>query len=134
MAMSPLAPDPNFQESADRFYEVKQAANPTRRGPLRFQEGLNTDSDIPQNFGLGQDQGYRTAPGRTNHNANVFEKPPEETVRARAHVGSASWPEAPTFISEFAGGVNEREQVYFQVGRGPIQGTHYARSNYARVE
>lgn len=133
MAMSPLAPDPDFQESADRFYETKSASNTARRGPLRFQEGLNTDTDIPGNFRTGQDQGYRTG-ARMNHNMNVFEKTPQETMSERAHVGSASWPEAPTFISEMAAGASETEVKYLQVARGPIQGTHYARRNYARVD
>jgi len=131
MAQSPLAPDPHFQESADRFYERKMADNPTRRGPLRFQEGLNSDSDIPREFGEGVMQGYRTPAGRSNHNMNVFEKSPEETMRERAHVGSASWPEAPTFISAMAEGASEPEQKYSSVDRG--EGRH-ERRNYARVD
>jgi hypothetical protein len=131
MAQSPLAPDPNFQESADRFYETKQAANPARRGPLRFQEGVASDRDIPSEFGTGVEQGYRTPPGRSNHNANVFTKPPEVTMRERAHVGSASWPEAPTYISAMAEGASEPELRYSSVDRG--QSPHIRR-NYARVD
>ncbi|MEU1816103.1 hypothetical protein ABZ543_13030 [Streptomyces roseifaciens] len=131
MAVSPLAPDPDFQESSDRFYEQKQAANPSRRGPLRFQEGVATDTDVPGNFSTGIMQGYRTPPGRMTHNANVFEKWPEETMRARAHVGSASWPEAPDFISEMAAGVGEVEQKYLQIDRGERR---HERRNYARVD
>ncbi|WP_206337718.1 hypothetical protein [Streptomyces sp. WAC 06738] len=131
MAQSPLAPDPKFQESADRFYERKTANNPSRRGPLRFQEGVASDSDIPREFGEGVMQGYRTPPGRSNHNANVFEKSPEETMRERAHVGSASWPEAPTFISAMAEGASEQELKYSSVDRG--EGRH-ERRNYARVD
>ena len=29
------------------------AVNLTRRGPLRFEEGVATDTDIPNDFGLG---------------------------------------------------------------------------------
>ncbi|MFI9271890.1 hypothetical protein ACIGXM_14385 [Kitasatospora sp. NPDC052896] len=76
-------------------------------------------------------QGYQTPPGRANHNANVFEKSPEETLRERAHAGSASWPEAPTFISQMAAGASETEQSYLQVDRGD---GHHARNNYARVD
>lgn len=131
MAQSPLAPDPNFQESADRFYERKTAGNPTRRGPLRFQEGVASDSDVPAEFGEGVMQGYRTPPGRSNHNANVFTKSAEETMRERAHVGSASWPEAPGFISAMAEGASEPELKYSNVNRGEA---HQNRRNYARVD
>lgn len=126
----PLAPDPQFQESADRYYETHHASNPTRRGPLRFQEGVASDTDIPAEFGKGVSQGFATA-GRMNHNANVFEKSAEETMRERAHLGSASWPEAPTFVSEFVSGVNDVELTYSQVDRG---NSNKRRTNYARVD
>lgn len=126
----PLAPDPEFQESADRFYETHTASNPARRGPLRFQEGVASDTDIPAEFGKGVSQGFATG-ARMNHNANVFEKSAEETMRERAHVGSASWPEAPTFVSEFVSGVNDVEQTYSQVDRG---NANKRRTNYARVD
>jgi hypothetical protein len=126
-----IAPDPEFRESADRYYEVKQANNTARRGPLRFQEGLASDTDVPSEFTRGAMQGYQTPPGRANHNMNVFEKPAEETTRERAHVGSASWPEAPTFLSEMAAGASETEQQYLQLDRG--QG-HKNRHNYARID
>jgi hypothetical protein len=126
-----IAPDPEFRESADRYYEVKQANNTARRGPLRFQEGLASDTDVPSEFARGAMQGYQTPPGRANHNMNVFEKSAEETTRERAHVGSASWPEAPTFLSEMAAGASETEQEYLQVDRGE---GHKARHNYARVD
>lgn len=131
MAQSPLAPDPQFRESADRFYERKTANNPSRRGPLRFQEGLASDSDVPREFSEGVMQGYRTPAGRSNHNMNVFEKSPEETMRERAHVGSASWPEAPTFISAMAEGASEPELKYSNVDRGERR---HERRNYARVD
>jgi hypothetical protein len=103
-----LAPTPRFPER-DRGavnFEGKTAANPERRGPLRFEEGLATDTDVPSDFQLGVMQGYRTAPGRPNHNANVFEKPAAETMRARAHVGSAAWIDSVGMTGEFMHGVN----------------------------
>lgn len=132
MAVSPLAPDPHFQESEDTHFEQRTTSNPQRRGPLRFQEGIATDSNVPDNFVTGVRQGHESAPGRPNRNANVFEKPPEETIRERAHVGSASWPEAPTLVGEFAGGAgNDGEQSFVQVRR---DGRHQERKNYAEVE
>jgi hypothetical protein len=85
-------------------YEVKGADNATRRGPLRFEEGIATDTDVPTDFQKGMTQGLVPAAGRPNRNANVFEKPAAETLAERAHVGSASWVEAPTFLGEFAHG------------------------------
>lgn len=98
-----LAPSPQFPERPGNVYERKIAsALPGERGPLRFEEGLATDTDVPNDFQVGIFQGYATAPGRPNRNLNVYEKYPEETMRERAHVGSAAWVEAPTFLGEFA--------------------------------
>jgi hypothetical protein len=99
-----LAPDPQFQERVGTVYERKVAVNGSRRGPLRFEEGVATDTDVPNEFTKGVMQGYLTAPGRPNHNANVYEKFPEETMAERVHVGSASWVEAPTYLGEFSHG------------------------------
>jgi hypothetical protein len=49
-------------------------------------------------------QGSAVAAGRPNRNAPVWQKPAAETLAERAHVGSASWTEAPTFLGEFAHG------------------------------
>jgi hypothetical protein len=105
-----LAPTPTFPER-DRGavnYEAKMAANTDRRGFLseRFEEGLATDTDVPNDFQLGVMQGYRTAPGRPNHNMNVFEKWPEETMKQRAHVGSAAWIDSVSMLGDFTHGVN----------------------------
>lgn len=105
---SNLAPTPTFPER-DRGavnYEGKMAANPERRGPLRFEEGIATDTDVPSDFQLGAMQGYRTAPGRPNHNLNVFEKPAAETMKQRSHLGSASWIDSADMTGEFMHGVN----------------------------
>ena len=99
-----ISPAPRFPERAPQVYERKGADNTTRRGPLRFEEGVATDTDVPSDFQKGMQQGFATAPGRPNRNANVFEKPAAETLAERAHVGSAAWTEAPTFLGEFAHG------------------------------
>ena len=99
----PIAPAPRFPENADTFYDRAMAPSMAgNRGPLRFEEGIATDTDIPQNFQKGAMQGYMPAPGRANHNQNVFEKFPEETMAERAHVGSAAWVEAPAMLQDFA--------------------------------
>lgn len=127
---SPLAPTalpPSVQSSV---YERKMAPDaPGGRGPLRFEEGLATDTDIPYEFVNGMRQGYATGP--RGHNANVYEKYPEETMRERVHVGSAAWVEAPTYLGAFAGGSgNEAECNYIQVDRS---GGRYERRNPAQV-
>lgn len=127
---SPLAPTalpPSVQSSV---YEVKTAPNaPGGRGPLRFEEGLATDTDIPSEFVNGMRQGYVT--DARGHNANVYEKWPEETMKERAHVGSAAWVEAPTYLGGFAGGSSdEAEQRYIQDVRS---GGRYERHNPAQV-
>lgn len=118
--MSDLAPVPAFRERTGTTYEAKIAPSiPGNRGPLRFEEGLGTDTDVPSEFTRGAMQGYITAPGRPNHNANVYEKSAQETLQERAHVGSAAWVEAPTFLGEFAHGTNTdlAAQIYEQVDR-----------------
>ena len=99
-----IAPNPQFPERAPQVYERKGADNTTRRGPLRFEEGVATDTDVPNDFQKGMMQGLVPAAGRPNRNANVFEKPAAETLAERAHVGSAAWIEAPTMLGEFAHG------------------------------
>lgn len=131
-----LAPNPGVPEKFLPSYEQKGAANPTRRGPLRFEEGIATDTDVPSDFVTGAMSGYQTAPGRPNHNANVWHKPAAETLRARAHVGSAAWIDAPTHVAEFSGGVDvnaNSARRYEQVTRGSGLGQKYFRQNPAVV-
>ena len=100
-----IAPAPQFPERVGPAYERKfSPASTGLRGPLRFEEGIATDTAVPQDFQLGLDQGYDTAEGRPNHNLNVMEKYPEETMKERAHLGSAAWVEAPTYLQEFSQG------------------------------
>lgn len=99
-----IAPNPKFPEQAPVTYDRKVTpAAPGQRGPLRFEEGLATDSDVPNEFMLGAQQGYSPAPGRPNRNAPVHTKTAEETMRERAHVGSAAWIESQDFLGEFSG-------------------------------
>lgn len=81
-------------------YETVTADNQRRRGPLRFEEGLVTDTDIPNEFRRGAygDQGTAEQGWPT--------KSPGETMRERAHVGSASWIDAPSLLSEFVQGAH----------------------------
>jgi hypothetical protein len=99
-----ISPAPQFPERSPQVYERKGADNVTRRGPLRFEEGIATDTDVPTDFQKGMMQGSAVAPGRPNRNAPVWQKTAAETLSERAHVGSAAWVEAPTFLGELAHG------------------------------
>ena len=100
-----IAPTPGFPERFGATYERNLAAGtPNGPGPLYFEEGLGTDTDLPRNFQLGAMQGYSTPPGRSNHNVNVYTKTAQETMSERAHVGSAAWVEAPGMLQDFAAG------------------------------
>ena len=114
-----IGPAPIFPERAPQMYEGKIAENDERRGPLRFEEGIATDTDVPTDFQKGILSGSAVAPGRPNRNAPVWQKPAAETLSERAHVGSAAWIEAPTFLSEFAHGSfsNYAEQTFEEVQR-----------------
>mgnify|MGYP006276193359 CR=1 FL=1 len=116
MAVENIAPAPQFPERVGATYERKMSpATPGLRGPLRFEEGIATDTDVPNDFQLGLDQGYDTPAGRPNHNTNVFEKPAAETMKERAHVGSAAWVEAPTYLSEYSqGNFGDHSQVVIE--------------------
>ena len=100
-----IAPDPKFPERTGTVYDRKVSpATSGQRGPLRFEEGIATDTDVPQEFTKGAMQGYMPAAGRPNRNAPVHTKTAEETMRERAHVGSAAWVEAPSHLTEFSAG------------------------------
>ena len=98
-----VGPTPMFPEKHSPMFERSMAASiPGNRGPLRFEEGIATDTDVPNDFGVGAYEDTAPAPGRENHtNPEMFFKYPEETMRERAHVGSASWIEAPQHLQEF---------------------------------
>lgn len=127
---SPLAPVDPFPERVGTVYEAKLAPNaPGGRGPLRFEEGIATDTDVPSDFVLGMRQGYET--DARGHNMNVFEKTPDETMRERAHVGSAAWVEAPDYLASFAGATGaEAERKFIAVQRS---GGKYHRQDAAVV-
>jgi hypothetical protein len=84
-------------------YEHAIAVNNTRRGPLRFEEGVATDTDIPNDFGAGA---YGDVGGDGRGRPFTCIKDPGATMRERAHVGSASWIEAPAMLSDFVIGAS----------------------------
>lgn len=88
------------------------------KGPLRFEEGIATDTDVPDDFTQGMSDGYMTGPGSPNHNNPESQyKHADQTMSERAHVGSASWVDAPSVLSEFVSGVTEPPQQFGDVMR-----------------
>lgn len=129
-----IAPDPQFPERAPYTYETKMApAVPGNRGPLRFEEGIATDTDIPDDFMRGMQEGSIPAPGHPNAvNSNTLYKHADETIRERAHVGSAAWVDSPAFLGTFASGAGEGNVTeYVQENRS---GGRYESVNAAVVE
>lgn len=129
-----IAPNPGFPEKPEPVYERKMAPSMVgNRGPLRFEEGVATDTDVPNDFQQGMMDGFLSQPGRPNRNVKVDTKPAQQTMQERAHVGSASWVEAPTYLSEFAHGSfsDYAEIQYEEVIRS---GGHYMRPNPAVVQ
>lgn len=130
-AATDIAPAPSFPERVGTSYERKfSPAQPGLRGPLRYEEGIATDTNVPDDFMQGMADGYETPPGHPNHNKNVYEKPAQQTTQERAHMGSAAWTEAPEFLGGFVGGTSEPPLNYPQVVRS---GAHYNRVNPAVV-
>lgn len=101
-----VAPNPMFPEKGTPVFERSLAPSiPGNRGPLRFEEGVATDTDVPMDFGVGAYEDTAPSPMRMNHNnPEMFYKYPEETMRERAHVGSSTWIEAPAMLGDFVQG------------------------------
>jgi hypothetical protein len=98
-----ISPAPRFPEANAPMFERSMAPSiPGNAGPNRFEEGVATDTDVPNDFQRGAYVDTAPMPGRQNQtNPQMFFKYPEETMRERAHVGSASWIEAPDVLREF---------------------------------
>jgi hypothetical protein len=107
-----LAPNPQFPEKGTNVYERGFAPSPTgNEGPRRFEEGVASDTDVPNEFAKGAGDGKIAMP-------ITYRKSPAETMQERAHVGSASWIEAPTMLGDFAHGTAEVPQTYGRENRG----------------
>jgi hypothetical protein len=136
MDMNPtIAPQNPYPESMRNVFERTMAPSiPGNRGPLRFEEGVATDTDVPRDFGQGAYMDTAPSPMRQNHNnPEMFYKYAEQTMRERAHVGSAAWIEAPGVLSEFVqGSVAGDGMPMFEMSYN--SGMHMNRPNPTRVD
>jgi hypothetical protein len=97
----------------DGGYEASYAPSiPGNKGPLRFEEGVATDTDVPMEFGKGA---YGDGMGSVNTGTAAITKFPDETMRERAHVGSATWIEAPMQLQEFVQGASMDHPTFERV-------------------
>lgn len=129
-----IAPNPLYPERAAQSYDRLMAPSiPGNRGSLRHEEGVATDTDVPSDFARGAFYDTTFAPGRLNHNnPDMVYKHADETMRERAHVGSASWVEAPTVLSDFVQGASSG-QTMPQFERVMNPGTIQARRSQTLV-
>lgn len=104
-----IAPAPQPPEITPQSFQRQLGPDrPGGRGPLRFEEGIATDTDVPDDYQEGMADGYVTGPGSPNHNNPDSQyKHADQVMRERAHVGSASWVDAPSVLRDFVGGVTE---------------------------
>ncbi len=110
-----IAPTPGFPEVAPNTYETKMSpAQPGLRGPLRFEEGIATDTDVPNDFQRGMQEGGISAPGQPNQvNPDTQYKHADEVYKERAHVGSAAWVDSPPYLGGFAAGAGEGQVIEY---------------------
>lgn len=118
-----IAPAPQFPERGDYTYERKMAPSPTgNEGPRRFEEGVASDTDVPSDFSRGQSENTDDGRRAGHNNPETQFKHAEETMKERAHLGSSSWVEAPTFLGSFAAGSGDGDGMPFypqvDVGEG----------------
>jgi hypothetical protein len=127
----PIAPVPFYNERDAYNYERYPVlgANSPIKGPLRFEEGIATDTDVPNDFARGAfaDTGHN--PTRINQNVPTTRKLPEETMQERAHLGSAAWEEAPAVLSDFVQGAGAGQRPpEFERVTNPLTTRQYRRA------
>lgn len=76
---------------------------------VQFEEGIGWDSDVPKEFLIGMSHGEADG-ARPNNNLNVFHKSREETMKERAHVGSAAWVDSPAHLGSFVDGTQDSDR------------------------
>ena len=101
-----ISPAPRFPERTPNVFETGYGFDQGRGGgTLRFEEGIATDTDVPNDFAQGAYSDTRSLSATQSRTApDAFYKPAAQTMRERAHVGSASWIEAPAMLGEFVDG------------------------------
>lgn len=134
MAIAPIGRLSEVGGRTENVFE-RQAGSEARfpgRRPI-FEEGVATDTDVPNDFARGAygDTAPVSATSAATHPEHVFKRA-AETLRERAHVGSASWIEAPELLGDFVQGtVAGDRQPKFEMAYN--SGAHQARPAATRV-
>ena len=117
-----IAPQNPYSERGVTAFEGTFAPSyPGGRGPLRFEEGIATDTDVPADFARGAYVDPTFAQGRLNHNDPAGQyKHADETMRERAHLGSAAWVDSPDLLSDFATGAGVGSRIEFERVQNPM--------------
>lgn len=135
MTVSPQNPYPEQQQGV--FERTMGPEITGNRGPQRFQEGVESDTDVPNDFARGayMDTQPGTRPTVAVPSVESVFKRAEETMKERAHVGSASWIEAPEMLGDFVQGTHggDHMQDGVQWERAFNSGAHMNRPNAVRV-
>jgi len=120
MTIAPQNPYP--ERVGSRFDRTVAPSIPASRGPLRFEEGIATDTDVPMDFARGAYFDTTSDPARHNHNnPEMLYKHADETMRERAHIGSAAWIEAPGMLSDFVQGAGAGQGMpAYELVRNPL--------------
>lgn len=135
MTVAPQNPYPEQQQGVfERTMGPEYTGN---KGPQRFQEGVESDTDVPNDFQRGAyvDPMPGTRPTVAVPDVESVYKRANETMKQRAHVGSASWIEAPEMLSDFVQGTRggDHMQDGVQWERAFNTGGHMNRPNAVRV-
>lgn len=110
-----IAPVAQFPERGPQSYDrVMAPSRPGMQGPLRHEEGIATDTDVPGDFVRGAFGDPTNLPGTRYNNPEMVFKHANETMRERAHLGSASWEDAPTRLQDFVMGARTGDVIEFE--------------------
>lgn len=111
MTISPAPRQPEKFRAGNVFERTTAPSITGNRGPLRFEEGTATETDVPSDFARGAYQDTAPAAGNLSYpGVEMQYKRAADTMRERAHIGSASWIEAPQLLSDFVDGVHSGDQ------------------------
>lgn len=129
MALPPEKGTPKFEYGMGSEYVNRAGA----KGPVYFYEGVQTDTDVPSDFQRGAyvDTAPVSPTSAATNPEHVFKRA-EETMRERAHIGSASWIESPEVLADFVQGtVSGDRSPKFEWAYN--SGAHQSRPNKVRV-
>lgn len=110
MAIAPAPKQPEKYRTS--VFETVHAPSKTgNKGSVLFYEGTATEAGVPQDFHQGavaDTQGV--SPNMAWQGVETVYKRAEQTTRERAHIGSASWIEAPQLLSDFVEGTQSGDR------------------------